>query len=654
MKTKKMKDGKMGGRVMEGKRTLQRVIPFLASVAVLALLATPDPARAVTCNRTLTADVVALDQVFFWNRLGVVQPQGMIFALERDVVPISGTTLSKGNVKLREDKRPRPMVLRMNAGDCLEIHFTNLLSSSPVDVEQPATRSASIHVIGMQLVTGIDDDGSYVGTNSSSLVGPGDSATYTLYAEREGTHVLYSAGATTGGEGDGGSLNSGLFGAVNVEPKGSTWYRSQVTEEDLAAAATGYTTQGHPIINYDKTHADGTPIFKMCQGCTPTNGGEIVHTDLTAIIAGPFTDSYPENPVYPNRNEAFREFTIMYHDEIGAVQAFPIFEDSVFEHTLHSVRDGFAINNGTGGIGAEIVANRIGVGPMRDCVGCKYEEFFLTSWTVGDPAQVVDTPANACVGDPDCRATEALYPDDPSNVYHSYLKDHVKFRILHGGSKEHHIHHQHTHQWLFAPDSDNSAYLDSQAIGPGASFTLEMVYNGSGNRNQAVGDSIFHCHFYPHFAQGMWALWRVHDVFEDGSRMLPDGEIAQGTPIPGVVPIPGLAMAPMPGVEVTIAQDDRFEDPVTGINKRGGQVQIDGVFVRDRTTVPAGNPGYPFWVAGVAGSRPPHPPLDTIDDGGLPRHVIRGGTVLDGRRGPFDREQLVTDALQVPEAGTAL
>ena len=56
-------------------------------------------------------------------------------------------------------------------------------------------------------------------------------------------------------------------------------------------------------------------------------------------------------------------------------------------------------------------------------------------------------------------------------------------------------------------------------ISPGASYTLEMTYNGSGNRNKVVGDSIFHCHFYPHFAAGMWAMWRTHDVFENGSEV---------------------------------------------------------------------------------------------------------------------------------------
>ena len=114
-------------------------------------------------------------------------------------------------------------------------------------------------------------------------------------------------------------------------------------------------------------------------------------------------------------------------------------------------------------------------------------------------------------------------------------------------------------------DEDDSTYLDSQAIGPGSAFTLEIAYHGSGNRNLAVGDSIFHCHFYPHFAQGMWALWRVHDVFEwgttldeetggvaPGNRALPDGEIANGTPIPAVVPLPTIPMPPLPAEGLAI------------------------------------------------------------------------------------------------------
>ncbi len=163
---------------------------------------------------------------------------------------------------------------------------------------------------------------------------------------------------------------------------------------------------------------------------------------------------------------------------------------------------------------------------MKDCVECKYEEFFLTSWVLGDPAMVVDMPAGVNakgmgVVDNPVFATKAYFPDDPSNVHHSYLNDRVKFRNLHAGPKEHHIFHLHAHQWLHTPDSDNSAYLDSQSLGPGSGYTYEIAHHGSGNRNRTPGDSIFHCHFYPHFAQGMWEFWRVHDVLETGTRMMP-------------------------------------------------------------------------------------------------------------------------------------
>ncbi|HEV7674095.1 MAG TPA: multicopper oxidase domain-containing protein [Candidatus Angelobacter sp.] len=634
---------------------------------MLPLLSQAQAAPPTTCQRQTTANVVALDQPFFLNRLGALEATGMMFALQRDVVPISGTTLTAGNVQLRSDKRPRPLVLRMNVGDCLTINFTNLLAPTRKDNDQVNTRNASIHVIGMQLVKSIADDGSFAGANASSLVAPGGTTTYSLFAQHEGGYVMYSTD-TVGGEGDGGQQSAGLLGAINVEPPGARWYRSQVTKNDLDLATTGKTADGHPIVNYDATYVSGSlsgqPILNMLSS---TN--EIVKSDLTALVTGPLsslnkpgrfpTGTFFKNPELPDREQPFREFTIIYHDEIGAVQAFPEFFDPLHNppppgegaiapgigFTLHSVVDGFAINYGTGGIGAEILANRLGVGPQWNCADCNYEENFLSSWAVGEPAMIVDIPANTrdaqgnVIKGP--KATKALYPDDPSNVYHSYIGDHTKFRILHGGVKEHHIHHQHAHQWVHTPNSDNSSYDDSQAIGPGAAFTLEMTYNGGGNRNQTVGDSIFHCHFYPHFAQGMWSMWRTHDVFEPGtqldangrpapgSRAYPDGEIAVGTPIPALVPIPTIPMAPLPG-------------PVSIVN---GQVNLPATV----TT----NPGYPFFVAAVAGHRPSHPPYFTEFDGGLPRHVITGGTFTEQHtRLDFSKHLVTAKAQSYPELGT--
>lgn len=618
-------------------RTLRSSVPLLAALTAAAAGAFPARSGAQSCARTITADVVALDQPVIYNRLGAWDPGGMLYALRSDVVAKDGGTPGPGNARLRADKRPRPMVLRANVGDCLQITFTNWLAATPVDHEQPATRSASVHVQGMQPAGGIGDDGSHVGKNASSLAAPGETRTYKLYAQREGAYFLYNAGSTVGGEGDGGSITRGMFGAVNVEPRDAEWYRSQMTATDLQLATarnadgTPRTTPtGQPVIDYGARYPEGhpragTPIVAMLDGT------RIVATDLNAVITGRNRGSwapgtFPAVRVEPNRERPFREFTVVFHDETGIVQAFPEFDDPQFEHTLHGGRDAFAINYGSAGAGAEVLANRRGVGPMAKCNECKLEEFFLSSWAVGDPAMIVDVPANAGGG----RATKAIYPDDPSNVHHSYLGDRVKIRNVHAGPKEHHIFHLHAHQWLRTPDSDNSTYLDSQGVGPGSAFTYEIAHGGSGNRNYMPGDAVLHCHFYPHFAQGMWGLWRTHDVFEAGTaldasgmpvagaRTLPDGEIAAGTPIPAVVPIPGGPLPVMPGT--------------------------------------LGNPGFPFYIAGEPGHRAPKPPLGTAFDGGLPRHVVTGGTAEFPALNPrdFEKRNVTLQARALAEGGTEL
>ncbi|MCB1054005.1 MAG: copper oxidase, partial [Acidobacteria bacterium] len=643
-----------------------RCVRYLPRILALAWMLTPllfpVSAEAQACSNVVTADVVALDQPWAWNRYGAMEPQGMIYALRHDVVPASHNpkdpgecyagTLKAGEVKLREDKRPRPLVLRVNAGDCLRVEFENLLAPTPADEEQPHTRAASFHIVGLELRNVIADAGANVGQNGpagNGIVDPGDSIVYEFYAAHEGTFVVHSMGAPVGGEGDAGSIGTGLFGAVTVEPAGAEWYRSQVTEAILESTRTDDLTS-YPVIDYAERYTaaedclrQGLPKLRMLDSLTQ----EIAHSDLTAIITGrdggDFSAPYPRSTdVYPNRREPFREFTIIFHDEIAAVQAFPQFYDDELEFTLHSARDAFAINYGTGGIGAEILANRLGVGPVHECAECLYEEFFLSSWAVGDPSMVVDIPANApcdfdtldpdpatgiepCEPDQGPKATMALYPDDPSNVYHSYLNDHVKFRNLHAGSDDHHVFHLHAHQWMRSPLDPDSTYLDSQAIGQGSAFTYEIAYEGSGNRNKTVGDSIFHCHFYPHFAQGMWSLWRVHDVLELGteldgegrpalgSRALPDGEIDAGTPIPGLVPIPNQPMPVLPAPVQIVAGEVDIIDDIDKLREALKAGDRDWIF-----------PGYPFFIPGISGHRPPHPPLDTLDDGGLARHVVSG------------------------------
>ena len=634
-------------------------------------------------SNTVTAEVVALEQIITFNRFGAFNPAGMVYALRQDVVYDDPKTKEEeqlplpeasklddpafaksiaGRVSLRSDKRPRPLVLRVNECNYLQVKFWNLLSPAPTmhtrfpradfpeggvvkhsifltapkdpkatdistpsrcydefgnknanhsnckdlfpfphqeEPDYPATRSASIHVNGLEYLN-IDSDGAYVGKNPSSLVNPGNSKTYTWYARQEGGYFFYSDGALAGGEGDGGQLGLGLFGSVNVEPRGSIWYRSQVTHNLLTAAK----SKANP--HYDDLDYNKLAILD--------SENQIVHSDLNAIIYQPNAKDKDgvlhESDMNCSKQSpgsscgmSFREFTTIFHDENKVFQAFAELADE--DNPISAIADGMAVNYGASGVGSAVLANKKKMGPAKDCADCKLEEFFLSSWANGDPAMIVRR-------DMDGKAVEALYPDDPSNVHHSYLGDPVRFRNIHAGPKETHVFHLHAHQWLQDKNDPNANYLDSQTISPGSSYTYDIQYGGGGNRNLTVGDAIFHCHLYPHFAAGMWELWRNHDVFEDGTpgyfdhkkpisadnnpamRNLPDGELAeQGSPNPAIVPIPGYPLPPLPSAEFR---------------------------------------GYPFYIAGEKGSRPPQPPLDMARgsqnqelNGGLPRHIITGG-----------------------------
>ncbi|MBX3616533.1 hypothetical protein [Nitrosomonas sp.] len=642
------------------------------------------------CSAIVRAEIVALEQAYLLNRFGAFNPAGLLYALKSDVVSTdkNDPTLRPGKVKLRESKRPRPLVLRVNEGECLEVKLHNMLMPTateertdgpeqyggkvPAHIEDPDgivysdqasktarelvkptaissdmpwTRSVSFHPNGLEYIPIEPEDcplsstehewvcgsaASNVGSNKGivhpdtedtlvqklklqgSQIYPGQSALYRFHAHREGTYFAYSTGAGVGGEGNGGQVGLGLFGAVNVQPKGARWYRSQVSYADLQAATGKSANKKHPYseINYEYER-DGIPVLNMRKEVHQKHNKrkkiyEIVHSDLNAIIVIPEIDAKGKPIEFPQCKEqvvgnscgrSFREFSVIMHDEVKAVQAFAELEDQ--DSPLHYIKDGMGINYGVGGLGAMTVARNRNVGPAKDCPECRLEEFFLSSWANGDPALILRYDEHGK------KPEGAMYPDDPSNVHHSYLGDPVKFRNIHAGPKETHVFHLHAHQWVQDASDPNSTYLDSQTISPGATFSYEIEFGGSGNRNYTPGDSIFHCHLYPHFAQGMWELWRVHDVFEDGLykgsldakagkhwliRNLPDAEVENGTENPAIVPIPGTALAVMP--------------------------------TRDF-------PGYPFYIPGKEGHRPPQPPLDMdvkngqIVNGGLPRHIVQ-------------------------------
>src|SRR5262249_32490306 len=439
-----------------------------AGEAAVTPTTNPVPHPAPPCKRMLTADVVAMPQPLMLNRLGAAIPDGLIFALKGD------TVMTGNRIALRPGKRPRPLVLRANVGDCLTINFTNAIPASTFTTTfmsgaSGGTTEVSLHIQGVEWVKGPQDDAAFVGKNNSSLASaagspapmPPQTLTYTVFARQEGVFLMYTMGDTSS---LGQQLVRGLFGSLNVQPAGAEWYRSQVTADDLLLATynankpdqvppgslncsnatncvfnlNGHSTKvlktpagflntldNHPLVDYNAKYPSGKPVLKMLD-----NNNNIVHSDLTAIITGPKPGRFPEttavnkpgppcnaennpalpsgkidplfcgNPASPDRKQPYREITVMYHGGLTPVvaQAFPVFADSsktpgssaTIAQMLVAGQDAFAINYGTGGICAEGYAHRIRVGPMGACSDCKFEEFFLSAWPIGDPAMLVD------------------------------------------------------------------------------------------------------------------------------------------------------------------------------------------------------------------------------------------------------------------------
>jgi hypothetical protein len=80
---------------------------------------------------------------------------------------------------------------------------------------------------------------------------------------------------------------------------------------------------------------------------------------------------------------------------------------------------------------------------------------------------------------------------------------------------------------------------------------------------------------------------------------------------------------------------------------------MPGAYVADIDGTLVPHMGYPFFIPGVAGHRPPTAPLDLVTTGGLPRHVITGGTVHQVQTPlNFERDLLTATGIELPEDGT--
>ena len=152
-------------------------------------------------------EVSGIETKIVYNNAGDYDAEGRMFVLKEDEEKV-----------LRGELRPRPLVIRANQGDCVEITLENHL----YDAKEPNSLSMHIHFAAFDP---LGSDGTTVGWNYNQGVRPGEKIRYRWYANEEG-NILFHDHMSAGEKGF-----HGTFGALIVEPKGSKWLHPKTGKE---------------------------------------------------------------------------------------------------------------------------------------------------------------------------------------------------------------------------------------------------------------------------------------------------------------------------------------------------------------------------------------------------------------------------------------
>lgn len=170
-------------------------------------------------------NVTVLSIPIVYDFFGDHDPDGIMYILKEYKDEVKNKALAnfynkdeKGLHLPRPTEEVQPLTIRANVGETIRIEF-----------EHNEDRRLSIHMQGLKYKN-ILSDGANVGYNDDSTVGPGEKITYEWYADREGIFYFSDMGDTRFSEK--GTNIHGLFGALIVEAKGSSW-KDPVDGSDL-------------------------------------------------------------------------------------------------------------------------------------------------------------------------------------------------------------------------------------------------------------------------------------------------------------------------------------------------------------------------------------------------------------------------------------
>lgn len=176
-------------------------------------------------------NVVIIQLPIVYNENGWHDPEGRIYALAEDEEDI-----------LSGKKKPEPLTIRANAGECIRIDFTNKLPETiGGNIFQLVTRTyeAGMHVHFVKFDV-LVSDGANVGWNYDSGVLSGQTIRYQWFADTELKCTFWHDHLFANTH-----QNHGVFAGINIEPRGSRFI-DQYSGEELNAGTQAIIT--NPLI----------------------------------------------------------------------------------------------------------------------------------------------------------------------------------------------------------------------------------------------------------------------------------------------------------------------------------------------------------------------------------------------------------------------
>ena len=505
--------------------------------APLATLTPPAQAEEVTgpCPagaRAISYELSAFQNVIPVNGWGDRIADGLQYALAN-----SDARVGKEDI-VANPNLSQPIVVRANVGDCVTVQLRN-------DI---AGRRIGLHPDGLVQFDPGTSDGARVGNNPDTTVASGEHRTYTWYADRIGEAPLVDIANLDDADPTHATVELGLYGGVVVHPRGSTWHDPR-TGNDLLSGGTAVQTEVFADVRLPR--GGGYRSFAMIfmdenENIVDRDGNTPTMPD-TGLEDSTFGINYRSEPLR-NRLRAIEEY------RNGKSITLPngrVYDPGLLDpgdptvNAEHHFCDGYVPE-----------LKRFVEDPGARCMS---EESQLQSWVFGDEGKLTRVVDGRVITDSDNLIPKAYRGDD------------VRFHVIHPGAKETHPWHQHTQRWRTDPDAadaEDSPRKDVQSVSPGEAFPLE-IEGGAGGEQGTVGDSIFHCHLYPHFAGGFWGHLRIYDRLRDGTQSYPDG-----TPLQPLTPLPG----------------------------------------RTPPAADAAHPGFPLFVKGDVGQRAYRPPFAVVKD----------------------------------------